>query len=260
MEEALVVWNDRARGSEEQVKALAALGIIPNEMVKAMEAALELGGSDRTEAFRVLWDDLYKHADELFKNLGQGGASVVGVLRNMAVSEELTAATQNDLFREMINGIMGIDLGPEINALADELEGVNPNSAKGQRLIQQMVDVLGDALLSGSYGDLGQLTPEDARTFGNELTEWLAGRGDVSSAVQVARSITEVQSNEVIALLSTIEGHDRRQTEELVKISNNTAAAIGIIHVSADGMTMDPLAGDLVMEEIERRTRAKERA
>lgn len=99
-------------------------------------------------------------------------------------------------------------------ALFEEARGLDLNTAEGKARLEEIIQIIATALQSGNLV-FGGLSPEDVRDIldnfqsiaeGIDLDPIVSGDGvdDFTKSVQIARSITEIQANELIAINESI--------------------------------------------------------
>lgn len=130
-----------------------------------------------------------------------------GVLGRSGYLSSLGGASEREAFDDMVQGLLALEglSGDMRDFLEDIAEMSDPLSPGGREAIKAMVERIAREVASGSFF-FGSLTPSEVDEilqafsgFGQEL----GAEDEFTRSVQIARSITEIQANELIAIQET---------------------------------------------------------
>lgn len=156
------------------------------------------------------WRDLQMMITPLITNLGGfNAATVSGLIGQGSFLRSYGGASDDDLFRTFIEGLGNIEgISGDMRAfLADLAESADPSTSAGRAAIEAAIQAVAQAISRGefSYGALDVGEVDDILSF---LSSLLSGGGsseedEFTRSVQIARSITEIQANELVAIQET---------------------------------------------------------
>lgn len=184
-------------------------------LIEQLNLILEQNGNDLGGALRAIIDELGGSIEDIINNFGTFGDSLNGVMKKFELSKIIGISDQ-DAFDNLIADLLNLgEATGEARSLLEQLAGIDVTTEEGRDQVKMIAQALGQAFLDNQ--DLfGDFTPEELEQLINRLlgisSETGAGsRSDegFSRSQQVARTITDVQASEVIALLSNIEMWNR---------------------------------------------------
>lgn len=248
-------------GTQNVLSQLVNRGILPESILKDFEDFFKQGGQD---IYSFLRD--FKIGDILFDTFtraGTTGTSLGGAERNAGLAGIL--GTQQDQFQAFLQQFLTQDLGAALRQQLQGLMGVDLSSPQGQQQLRAFVEALVSSLIAGDQRFLGgQITTEDleklAELFGQYVTD-PASQTEFTKSVQIARSITEIQANELIALTET-QLQYIKDIRDAVASGGVGARTINLGPVNVDvpaGVTDPRVFSSQIMEAIEIRLREIQR-
>lgn len=203
-------------------QALAGAGIdIGVDLVSQFEDLIESGvdpasalrdilGVIRQGGWAVGWledtdDGLRARLQEILDSFGDFGESLNGAIAEFEANVQfggMAVVDALDIFIERLSAL-NTNIPDEILA---ELKAIDPTTEEGQKALDRIIKTL----FEGQEQFMGDLTPQQYTDLLNFLqSQGGAGSGGSGSneftrSVQIARSITEIQANEVVALLHSL--------------------------------------------------------
>ena len=198
-------------------------------IVAAMNSLLQ-GIDDAASGIR--FDGLESIIRRLEENLGGVADSVSGFLRAFDILAEFTDQSGQAGFDQFIEGLLR--LGPEVigPALFEVLQRISEANLGGQgtrnQLRQFLQELVAQILAGGSSLIGGDLNQEQLLEILNTLMGFVndaeqaggLGTSETSRSVQIGRSLTEIQANELIALAEDQAFTLRAQLSTLTEIRN----------------------------------------
>lgn len=193
--------------------------------------------------------------ETLVDNFGSFADTIEGLTTELEFRRDLLGESASQLLDVLIERIQseGIDLGGELEAfLLNALQGIDLSTEEGVEQLRTMIRQLMQLFsgkgtgLSGipnpflGQGDLdlfANLSPEDFKDFldllgqlADQAASSLGGdSGEFSRGVQIARAITEIQANEMVAL-----------TEEEVYLLGQILGAVRLLVRGLSGQGFEP--------------------
>lgn len=221
---------DDVRGSLQQ---LVDMGFVSEEIIALFDRLLEQAGGDVGAAVDQLFirSGLEWSINRLAQQFAGFGDTLDGVLKEIELRmrfEGLDPAGAIQLFIDRMNEF-GIFLGTDLEKMLNErLAGIDPTSPEGRAAIKALLEELSAAF--GTNPALFEgMSPRDMERFMAFLEELAHGTGasspdgELTRSVQIARSITEIQANELVAI-----GEEQLYT--LRTMSSLTAEAVQTLH------------------------------
>ena len=197
--------------------------------------------------------DILDTLDNVVSRAGLAGASAAGASRNVEFGQQYLGDTVKDSFQRIIDFFdrFGDELPEDLRKEFDKIKGFNLSDPAQRAAFEAWVKSFAEAIYAGQTFGMTEAEAEawlaNFQDIANNLPD---GAGDISTSVQIQRTITEIQANEVIAWLETIEFRLREIRDE-----NTTGNTYNIsIDIPAD--TTD--FGRRILEEIEHEIRLKE--
>lgn len=149
--------------------------------------------------------------DQLTGNLGGFSNTVEGAIAKLRFLTEFMGYEAPEAFRAFIDMLIGSveGLSDEMKSILDEASGLDITTDEGRsRLNEIIAEVAAAIAMGGNTGLLGGLSASQLEEILGALQGLASGTGsggsEYSRSVQIARSITEIQANEVVALLDEI--------------------------------------------------------
>ena len=156
------------------------------------------------------WNELQGMLTPLIGNLGGYNSSTVsGLIGQGSFLRSFGGASEDDLFRSFIEGLGNIEgiSGDMRGFLEDLADAADPSTSAGRSAIEAAIQAVARAVSRGEfqYGSLDVGEVDDILSF---LTSLLTGsdagaEDEFTRSVQIARSITEIQANELVAIQET---------------------------------------------------------
>lgn len=171
-------------------------------LVDMLENLLEQEGQTLAGAIQniLVSTGLFGHINDLAEHFGEFSDTVEGGLKLFDV---LTRKLGQDLpssfdafIDHLLSGVEGLDA--ELVSLLEEARGLDLTTTEGRARLHEIAAFL----LSNIPQIAGGLSPDEIEQIADLLLEASQGRsaGEVTRGVQIARSITEVQANELVVL------------------------------------------------------------
>lgn len=160
-------------------------------------------------------------------NLGEFGNSLAGIITRFEMSINLGGVGIQQAVERFIQDMSELEgVSPELKARLLKILDIDLTTEEGRKQL--------DELIADIYEDradlMGDLSPDDFREllefiqrFGSDSAFGESADSGFSRSVQIARTITDVQANEVIMLLEAIEYWTRQTAAAL---GNNTALSL----------------------------------
>lgn len=149
--------------------------------------------------------------ERLTGNLGGFSNTVEGAIAKLRFLTEYMGFEAPEAFKAFIDMLIGSveGLSDEMKSILDEASGLDITTDEGRtRLNEIIAEVAAAIAMGGNTALLGGLSASQLEEILGALQGLASGTGsggsEYSRSVQIARSITEIQANEVVALLDEI--------------------------------------------------------
>jgi tape measure domain-containing protein len=155
----------------------------------------------------ALQGDIRSLLDSLLGSQGMfNPGTTSGVLGGASFLSSFGGADEKETFDSILDGLLGLSgISEEMLSFLSSIKDLSdPLSTSGRAAIKALVESLARDATAGGF-NFGSMSPGDV----DEILNTLLGFGESSApdeytrSVQIARSITEVQSNELIAIQET---------------------------------------------------------
>jgi len=212
---------------------------------------------------------LHDIMDQLRSNFQDFGESLEGAIAEFQMSLQFGTEDLDGALQNFLNKVRGLDgISGELESKLSQIAGLDLTTEEGRKQLEEIVKTL----FEGRDEFIGDLSSEEF----NRLLEFLQGAGErgsrmdesgeFSRSVQISRTITEIQANEVVALLFSINlklegihstlkgvGFDNVQQMDLSSMMNSKGfgqTVIDNITVNVDSEVLGSDSIDLIAEEI----------
>lgn len=155
-----------------------------------------------------LMDQIREITNPLFTSLGAFNPNTAGgILGGAGFVRSYGGGTELEQFDAIVDGLLDLSgISQDMKDYLEELAGISdPLSPAGREAIKAIVERLAREVAGGSFG-FGSLSPAEVDEIIATLAGFGAGSGaseEFTRSVQIARSITEIQANELIAIQET---------------------------------------------------------
>jgi TP901 family phage tail tape measure protein len=239
--------RENTRGMLEE---LVRLGGLPAEILDAFDAsALTQVGASLLGMGVFIENNVRPAFEALIESVGAAGRSMEGIGRDLALGREL-GMSNTELFDILLRMLEDLDPTDALKSELEEIVGLGLGTAQGRQQLEALVDRIIRSVISGSGEFIGEggLSPDDILILADQLREFLPAdrTGEFTKSTQVARSITEFQTVELIALAA-----ERNLLLKEIRDGTPTIKG-GDITINIDGV--DGIT-DRVLDEMEWRIR-----
>lgn len=158
--------------------------------------------------------------DRLRNTFGEFGDSLEGAIAEFRASIEFGGMELEDAIAQFIQRVSEMDdVSDEMKKKLSQIAGLDLTTEEGKKQLEELIT----AIFSDRDSLMGDMTPDEF----NQLLEFLRGLDDGSvtgstvddegfaRSTQIARTITDVQANEVVMLLEAIEYWTRQTAARL---------------------------------------------
>lgn len=208
-------------------------------------ANLELGDT-LSEAIEKALNDpslgLAGVIETIGEDLGGFGASVEGALESLRFFSQFLSDDAAEQVDRFVSDLLALDGVPEeLREALTDIGAADLSTEEGRERVNQIIAAVAAAIDSGSF-DFGGLTPSELDDILSTLqgladgSASQAGGGatnDFTRSVQIARTITEIQANELIAIQES-------SLFRLTSIDENIARMVAAMAGAATGGTVLP--------------------
>ncbi len=246
------------------LEALVRLGALPDAILEQLANSQFAAAGGGSGNFLKFWleglgvDDVR----DAFLAVGAAGDSVAGVLRDMEIARDAFRLAGDDLFDFLTGRLADLDLNQALRDRLADITGLDITTAAGQEALRRLIADIGESLVEGTGEFIGEagLNVDEL----NEILRTLLGFAEddegieaISRSVQIARTITEIQANELLAIQESARLLLERILQELMRDSIGKGSTYNInVTVPPD---LDNF-GRVILEQIENEIVLKETA
>jgi hypothetical protein len=182
---------------DELVDAFEALGGEYENFGERVKEIIEDTGVSMERAIKQALDETVPTLEQLIEaGLGTVGPTIEGVREEVAIGQRFLGEEGAESFDRMTTGFAALENLPQW--IRDEIGNLDFSKQKG---LQEFIE---DLMTRRIEGRLEGLSPEDADMLAEAFQEFRTEEADqISRSVQIARTITEIQANELIAIQET---------------------------------------------------------